>query len=249
MKLVDGRWIAEGGDFQFQGLWYPDGEIITKSLAHQLRHEPFYNCDRFHDAMRLLRRFRGAVECGAHVGAWSRELARRFERVVAIELNPASARCLRANLAPFPNATVVNCALGDRSGEVRVAAAKGSLDSEVRPGAADPPTTPPAAQAPLLGQEGSEWEVVPMRALDEVLDGAAIGSIDYLKVHVNGYEVPVLRGARETIARHKPLMTVVIKKALANYGARPEDVFNLMGEMGYRVVSRLKPYWVFSPPA
>lgn len=36
------------------------------------------------------------------------------------------------------------------------------------------------------------------------------------------------------------------KPALANYGSTQEDILNRMESIGYQVVSRLKPYWVFA---
>ena len=176
-------------------------------MIARLETEAFYRADRFHDAMRHVKAWRGAIECGAHVGAWSRELAKRFEQVIAIELSGETWECLRRNLEPFKNAEAIQCALGERHGFINVRRNKGSIDSEV--------------------VEDGAYPATPLRTLDEIVAAAhELKSVDYIKVHVNGYEMPVLRGARETIRRHQPLMTVVIKKALANYGARPEDVFN-----------------------
>ena len=172
--------------------------------------------------MAQVKQWRGAVECGAHVGEWSRELAQRFERVVAIEAHPATAKCLTANLAAHKNAMVVQCALGLDYGRVDVTSRKGSIGSRVT--------------------RGDGVNEMPLDAVPEI---AALEALDYLKVHVNGCELQVLRGAIETIERHRPVITVVIKKALADYGATPEDIFNFMAIEGYRVASRLKPYWVF----
>jgi FkbM family methyltransferase len=226
VKLVAGREIPGPGAFQFDGLWYPDGEIITKALAHQLRGEAFYNCDRFQDAMKHVRRWRAAVECGAHVGHWSRALAPRFQRVLAIEAHPDTAACLARNLEPWPNAVAVHCALGAVTGRVAVGGRKGSLDREVQ-GMLDGP--------------------VPLRRLDDLPEVQALAAIDYMKVHVNGMEFAVLGGAVETLKRHRPVLTVVMKKALAHYQATQQDIFDLlMDRLGYRIVSRLKPYWVFA---
>ena len=212
---------------EYRGLWYPDGDLLTKNFKARLETEPFYRSDRFHDAMAHVKSWRGAVECGAHVGAWSRELAKRFERVLAIELSGATLNCLRRNLESFANAEVMQCALGARPGFVAVGGNKGSMDGEV--------------------VEGGDYPAVPMRALDELVQSARLECVDYIKVHVNGYEMQVLLGAERTIRQHRPVMTVVIKKALEKYGATPVQVFEFMDGLGYRVLSRLKPYWVFGP--
>lgn len=228
MRLLRGKWVPGKGEFQHKGLWYPPGEQITKALAARLEHEEFYRADRFHDAMKHVRAWRGAVECGAHVGEWSRELAKRFERVVAIEMNPATAKCLQANLAAHPNATVVQCALGEITGKVHIVSRKGSI----------------GGRAVALDSGGDD---VILRRLDDLPEVAGLTAIDYLKVHVNGCELLVLSGAEQTIRAHRPVITVVIKPALADYDATPEDIFKFMERVGYRVASRLKPYWVFVP--
>ena len=210
---------------EHKGLWYPEGDSLTKNFIARLETEAFYRADRFHDAMKHVRAWRGAVDCGAHVGAWSREMAKRFERVVAIEMNPATSECLERNLVPWPNAVPVNHALGDRGGKIKLFGNKGSIDSEVE------------------GDGDDVW----LDRLDDLSAVKDLSAVDYLKVHVNGYELEVLKGAQETIRKHRPVMTVVIKKALANYGATEQDVLDFMERMGYAVASRLKPYWVFAP--
>ena len=115
---------------QYRGLWYPDDDTLTKNLIARLETEAFYRADRFHDAMRHVKAWRGAIECGAHVGAWSRELAKRFEQVIAIELSGETWECLRRNLEPFKNAEAIQCALGERHGFINVRRNKGSIDTK-----------------------------------------------------------------------------------------------------------------------
>jgi len=224
MRRLRGKWIASPGDFQHLGLWYPAGEYITKHLAERLAGEEFYHADRFFDAMKHVTTWRGAVECGAHVGEWSRELAKRFERVVAFEPRPETAECLRANLAAHPNATVVQCALGQVRGQAGITTHKGPISARLIDG-----------------------DSVEQRPLDDMHGMMELPDIDYLKVHVNGMEYQVLLGAEQTISTHRPVITVVIKPVQADYGATPDDIFHFMERTGYRVASRLKPYWVFAP--
>src|SRR3990167_302558 len=224
MRRLRGKWIASPGDFQHLGLWYPAGEHITVALKTRLEREEFYRADRFFDAMKHVTTWRGAVDCGAHVGAWSIQLAERFQRVVSIEMHPATVTCLQANLAAYPNAQAVHIALGEASGFASLQSPAGPISSCL---------------------EGDGYTVV--RALDDLPEIAAMPAIDYLKIHVNGYELRVLHGAMNTIGKHQQIMTVVIKPALAKYRATQEDILNLMESIGYRVASRLKPYWVFAP--
>lgn len=226
---VAGVWHPEPGDFQLQGLWYPDGDEITKYMVARLQTEPFYRADRLADALKHIRNFRGAVDCGAWVGAWSRELSKHFERVVAIDIHPDNARCIAKNCSG--NVSVVNCALGKASGTAAVQRSTyaGTIESWVVP-------------------DGDGPVVVPMKRLDDVREVQELPAVDYLKVHVNGAELLVLQGAEQTIRRHRPVMTIVIKPALTrDFGNTPAEVYSLMESFGYVVASALKPYFVFAP--
>jgi FkbM family methyltransferase len=56
-----------------------------------------------------------------------------------------------------------------------------------------------------------------------------------IKIDVEGFELHVLRGLRETIRRAKPLIVVeMVARHLANAGTTPEAVFAELQEAGYR---------------
>ncbi len=62
--------------------------------------------------------FGTALDIGAHIGAVSVYLARKFERVIAFEAVPATFEFLRLNAADIPNITALNVAVGPTAGEV-----------------------------------------------------------------------------------------------------------------------------------
>ena len=226
---IAGVHYPEPGDFQYQGLWYPDGDKLTKYMAWRLGQEQFYQHDKLAKSLEHVKRFRGAVDCGAWVGGWSRELARHFERVVAIELSTDNARCCRKNLESCGNAEVVQCGVGDENRKtIAVSAGAGLVGSWVKE-RRDPK---------------DEW--IPLRRLDEVVEVQALPAIDYMKIHVNGYELKVLRGAVQTLARCRPVLTVVLKPALADFGDSVEAALDFLRSIGYREVGGEAPYRVFA---
>ena len=206
---------------QYAGIWFPDDDgTLTKALKARLDSEPVYRGDRLEEALRHVKRFDVAVDCGANVGMWSMALAKRFRDVIAIEADPTNVECLLLNTAECSNVLVHGFAVGEAHGRAGLDRRKGHFSSHISP--------------------GGDVAVMP-------LDGLIKGGCDYLKVHVNGYELPVLKGAVETLRRCKPVLTVVLKPKLAAYDTAPEDIIAWLEAHGYRMAGGLKPYRIFTP--
>jgi FkbM family methyltransferase len=219
-----------GEDTEFCGLIYPDGDEITKHMAERLRSEPFYQCEKLAQALALLKKRRMAVDCGAWVGGWTRELAGHFDRVVSIEANPENARCVQKNVTGLDNVTVLNFALAEF------------------PGVAGISTWP---NGPRMGSHIRIEQYGQHRVQQENLDNLLVndhGQIDYIKIHVNGMELKTLRGARETIMRHRPLLTVVLKAAIEDYGDSVANARAFLTErLNYRPAGGERPYELWVP--
>ena len=117
------------------------------------------------------------VDIGANIGVLTAWFARRAHEVHAFEPAPRALELLRMN-APS-NATIHPLALGEESGLVRFTQAE-SLDMSA------------------ISDSGIEVEI-------RTLDSYGLAP-DLIKIDVEGFEPQVLRGARQTIARHRPLI-------------------------------------------
>src|SRR6185369_7563459 len=204
--------------------------VLTPFRPQGGKPERFYQCDKLDAALAHVRRKRVAVDCGAWVGHWSRELVCQFDQVIAIEANADNARCLRTNLWGAGNATVIHCALGEVSTDVLAC---------------------PEGQGANIGSRivagsGGRFTVA-MRRLDDLPEIQALPCLDYLKVHVNGMELKALKGAAATIKKHRPLMTVVIKPAIEDYDSADAARAFLTDELGYRLIGGKRVYEIWSP--
>lgn len=209
-----------GEDTQYNGLYYPDGDSLTRHMAERLRVEPFYNGDKLAQALAKVKRFRVAVDCGAWVGAWSRALSKRFATVYAFEANPHNARCVDKNTPG--NVEVFNVAVGDRTGSLR-------LENEGNG----------------VGSTASQTtgEVVPLFRIDDY----GWTEIDYIKIHVNGMELKALRGAVKTIETNRPVLTVVLKPAIEQFGDTAEAARKFLTELKYKPAGGERPYEIWLP--
>jgi FkbM family methyltransferase len=168
----------------------------------------------------LLRRDSNTVDVGANVGDILGELVRLAPegRHVALEPLPELAARLAAR---YPGVDVRAVAISNRTGSA----------SFVR--VPDAPGLSGFGEGKAAGMR-TETITVPVEPLDHVLpEGFAP---DLVKVDVEGAELQVFEGARETLARHHPVVVFEHSNRLApQFGTRPRAVHELLAECGLRV--------------
>ncbi|CAM5499423.1 FkbM family methyltransferase OS=Streptomyces alboniger OX=132473 GN=CP975_10875 PE=4 SV=1 [Streptomyces alboniger] len=133
-----------------------------------------------------------AVDVGGWYGPWSRRLASRARRVVTVEPVPRLARLLAASTPR--NVRVVQAAATDRPGTARLWL--------------------PAGDRGERGVSSLIRRDIHARAVDVpclTLDGLGLRDVHFVKIDVDGNELPVLRGARELIARDRPALFIELE--------------------------------------
>lgn len=137
------------------------------------------------------------VDVGANIGFYSVPAARLVGpdgRVIAIEAHPYTFEFLRRNIARngATNVAAIQCAVGDGPGTVSM------IYCEANAGGTQ------------VGADRRHHGVdVAVRSLDAILAEAGVARVDYLKIDVEGYELPVLRGARGIIAASPDIVVQV----------------------------------------
>jgi FkbM family methyltransferase len=159
------------------------------------------------------------IDIGAHAGDVLAEMVRCAPdgKHIAFEPLPAFAERLRT---AYPDVDVRNVALSDKSGTAQFSYV---------------PDAPEQSGLVERDAAGSQTIDVEMQTLDAALPDGYVPRL--VKIDVEGAEVQVLQGARETIARHRPI--VVFEHGLGGadrYGHGPHDVYELLvTEAGLRI--------------
>ena len=167
-----------------------------------------------------------AIDVGAHVGAFSRELlgSGLYGQVIAFEPNPVNLIELDALAATQPFLTVVKKALGD-------------IDS-----AADFHHDENTATGSLLAY-GSKYQSkgvtrqlrVPVVSLDSYLShNPERAPVALIKIDTQGHDLAVIRGASGTLATDRPCVIAELM-CLPMYKGQstPEEIFESMRSRGY----------------
>lgn len=193
------------------------------STAPKVEGRRMYQAQHIQQSLQLCAQRRTALDVGGHVGFWSYYLALAFQRVHAFEPNELFAQCFERNVRA-KGVTLHRVALGDA--ERRIAL-------EV-----DPENT--GATHVRAGVEGA----IPMRRLDDF----AFADVDFIKIDVEGFERQVLEGARETLARCRPVVIVEQKEFAGRYGTERYAAAELLQSMGAVVLAQVVQDLIFGWP-
>ena len=218
-----------------QGVYLPDGEKhlvewMTKS-GEIIDGRGTYQIKKLNAATSYCRNYRVAIDIGAHCGLWAIRLAKRFDHVIAFEPVAEHRECFMANLYGADNVTLIDAALGDHAGFVRMeTAATSSGDTRV------------AEEV----QDG-----IALMTLDAALDAFpfSMHQIDFVKLDCEGYEWNALKGATDTIKRCLPVIIVEQKPGRAQRFGLPETgaVQWLERTHGYRLAKEMSGDFIMVP--
>lgn len=201
-----------------QGWWLPDREAHIDSYFDQVG-RPEYQPIHQNSSMMYCKKFRTAIDIGAHIGLWARGLTNKFESVVCFEPCEEFVDILVKNAPDI--AAVHKCALGDKQGNVKLNIQQDNT----------------GMTHVIRGEVGS----IPMYPLDHF----GLDNVDFIKIDVEGYELEVVKGGYETFKRNSPVVIIEQKTKYAipeqgNYAA----VRFLMRELQYRVLDRVIDDWI-----
>ena len=127
---------------------------------------------------------RTALDIGANVGLWSRDLVKYFDQVIAFEPVAMFRECLEKNVTAS-NISVESVALGDSEGQVRMIITEGNTGHTH----VDPAST------------NGDTRIIR-------LDSLNLQNVDYIKIDCEGFEYRVLQGAKKTIQRCRPVVVI-----------------------------------------
>jgi len=153
------------------------------------------------------------LDCGANVGVYTRDAIEAGAKVVvAIEPAPENIECLRRN---FPAEVA--------SGRV-IIYPKGVWDKDdFLTLNVDPNNS--AADSFLIQREGSHGvQKVPLTTIDKLVTELKLERVDLVKMDIEGAEPNALEGARETLSRFKPRLTISAYHAPDHPRVIPEKI-------------------------
>jgi FkbM family methyltransferase len=150
------------------------------------------------------------VDIGGWYGPWSRRLARRASRVVVFE--PSSLHEVLSRTLP-PTASVVAAGASDAPREAEL-----WLPS------------PTGASRGVSSLQRQDIHAVSVTVPLVTVDSLGLRDVTFMKIDVEGHELPALRGAEQTIKRDRPRLLIEIEERRQPV----EGVTDLLRSWGYQ---------------
>ena len=211
-------------EFIIKKIFFSQSYLLKKRLVRAIKNnyeKELTIIDRFSD------KSKNAVDIGVYRGVYSLKLSQNFNQIHAFEPNPLLFPYLNNNLKKIiKNINLYNLALSDKSGETELklpvrseSIFKDNIEELYQLGAAS------------IHPENEFENFKKVHVKVDKLDNILIKNIGFIKIDVEGHELEVIEGAKETIAKDKPILLIEIEK---RHSKRPvEETINKINKLKY----------------
>jgi FkbM family methyltransferase len=166
------------------------------------------------------------VDVGANIGMWAFFVGKKGVEVYAFEPMPKAYNVLRERAKKFPTVHPYPYALGegDSVGRLGFAALSltGTMDEEIN-------------------LPGGGTIDVPVRKLDSI----PLPKVGVIKIDTEGYETPILRGAKETISKNRPRLIIEVHqgtgKAAKTFSEEEQRIKKILSDFDYTWTEHCRP--------
>lgn len=201
-----------------------------------------YQYSKYEEVMKYVKDRGLALDIGAHVGFWAWYMCRDFEHVTCFEPAPPHIEMLKWNLRDRENWSLCEYALGDEPGSLMLdIPITQSGNAHIRCEGVHPGNRYGNVD------EFEEYQV-PVRKLDDVLDAESKGRVDMIKIDVEGYEYPALKGGETVIRASLPVIIVEQKGCDVAYGYSFKEGKEYLESLGYVEMSNVSNDYVMVHP-
>lgn len=175
-----------------------------------------------------------AIDIGANIGLWSKDLSKYFERLICFEPNKFCFEFLKKNINN--NNSVINkCALGS-SNEIKklyihsTNSGASSFINKTKTGYDN-------KSNPIFGQFPEKTKTINVEI--KKLDSFNYTNIDFIKIDVQGFELQVLEGAIKTLKLNKPILCIEEDEP------NNSSLFEFLKDLDYEVIDIINKEHIF----
>lgn len=213
-----------------------DGSMkVSLSLSDHMQRRIFwmgyYNREMVFLLDKLMKPGMVFIDVGSNIGEIALVAAKRTGvkgRVICFEPVDKIAKELEYNISRnnIINTEVVRMGLSDVVSQVPIFRSCGQGD----------PGDEHSGLGSLYGNSDTDdiIQMIDVTTLDNYLSEKPIAQIDIIKIDIEGAELPCIKGAEQTLRRHRPLLIIEIQeKSSVAAGYRQKDILEYLAGLGY----------------
>jgi FkbM family methyltransferase len=198
--------------------WYlPDDDIhFEKYLAQNSNYQSVQRLE----SLKFVDSFETAIDIGACVGFWTKDLCKIFKEVICFEPYNPSADCLEKNLNCYENYKLHRTALSSNEhGTKRLFFNKESIGGNS-----------------FEGEGGSfkNFIDIPKRTLDSF----NLKNVNYIKMDVQFHELEVLKGATKTLTNNDPVLCIECAQRNEKEINYTNEIIKYLKELKYSITGK-----------
>ena len=172
------------------------------------------------------------IDCGAAYGISTVSMAHKYKKVLAIECEYLNYKVLKENCSYYDNIETLYMAVGDREDSVTVHSYK---DSPLLSYVSDEGKT--RTERAVYGLRPDRFtDNITMKTIDSLVE--PFEKVNAIKIDVEGYELPAVKGAMNTLKNNNILLIVECFKK----NHRQEKLIQMMEDIGYRYIESLTKF-------
>lgn len=155
-----------------------------------------------------------ALDIGANIGNHTLWFAERFRKVMAFEPHPRTFNLLQFNTEPLSNVECAQLAMGDAKGTATLNDMPGNIGG-----------------SSLVGESKDDGHLISVETVDGLDHSGTRPRL--IKIDVEGFELPVLKGAEQTIGKFQPV--IVFEQLAREFDGRETPAIRFLRERGYQL--------------
>lgn len=180
--------------------YVPNSDTHFIEYLNQFEH---YQEAQRNRALSHVKKWRLALDIGANIGLWSKDLSKFFNKVVCFEPNKFCIDYLKKNI-DLNKSMIKSFALGSKNEEKNLFihltnSGASSFVNKTKTGY-------DTKLNPIYGEFSDDTKSLSVKV--KKLDNFNFNNVDFIKIDVQGFELEVLKGAKETLAKNNPILCI-----------------------------------------
>ena len=168
----------------------------------------------------FLEHYNTAIDIGACVGFWTKDLCKKFSNVICFEPSPINAECLELNLKNYTNYKLYKVALSNVTGTKKLLISEEGVGSN---SLSDP------------SMDSNKFINVPAKKIDEY----NFRNLSYIKMDVQFHELEVLEGATKTLINNSPILCIECARRNKDELTYVKKIVHLVQKFDFKIVGGL----------